>query len=729
MKYFTILVLLSSQILFSQNIIQGYVVDAETNTVLENANTIILETSEGTATDAFGYFEITTARQFPVTLLVSYIGYTPYQFTVSNDSTLLIELNPVPVMGAAVSVVGTRSRADRDVAVAFETLDIEQMERSGAHDLSDALRTVSSVVIDQAEAGIQTISIRGSNSNEVAVFLDGIRLNDANTGVANLAAIDQNDLSKVEVVKGGGTTLFGSGAFGGVLNLTTQAPDSTSFKFSRGLGLLDDENQDLSASLTGRLGIVGFGGRYSGKARRYYGRSLYTTLFQNVYAAIYPRAGVLNFKAYAMEDFLKYPTGDVLQSAKTRLTMGQYSGSIFTPGDWELFVGQRLWTWHDEFYTNLNRDIKDDNLSSRIGYHISSNKFDATLQLEYEDQHYEGDNVYSDTFTVINDFGELQRRTWGFSLVTRGISPIKNSSLQQIQWELGYRRDVNSTAHDQTITDETPFHNPEILSVIDTVIDEPVYSFKVGVQIVGGKNGSHYSAYLNQGRSKRLPTLNDYYLLNQLRTPNSSTPGLTPEALSTTEIGFEFGLTSFPGSPQIDELVLIGAVFTNQYSDKIAYKYPENSAPIPYNTELAKISGYEFGLKTSWWNNVFRLQTSYQKLNIDNPIIFPNKPKSRFTLHAEIGYKWIFLGYDQFNEGFQFIVHNGFIGQSYRGRESANLTMILRWKLWKLKTSLHYVIYNIYSDEPVLADAEIHALTPFEYFGVHREILSLKFEL
>jgi outer membrane receptor protein involved in Fe transport len=730
-----------TSVVFSQQIIKGTVTNSETGNPIENANVLVLGTMDGSATDANGVFQISTSLTPPFTLLVSHIGYSPRHTEVTSEKELVLQLVPTPVLGADVSVVGTRSRADRDVSISFESITEEEIERSGALDLSDALRTISSVVIDQAEGGVQTVSIRGSNPNEVSVFLDGIRLNDANTGVANLAAIDRNDLSKIEVVKGGGTTLFGPGAFGGVLNLTTQTPDSTSLKISRGMGMLDDENQDLSASAAGRLGPLAIGGRYSGKARRYYGRSLYTTIFQNLFTSLHLRPGVFNLKGYALEDFLKYPTGDVLQSAKTQMAMAHYSGSIIAPGDWDLFAGQRKWSWHDEFFTNLNRDIEDRSFTSRVGYHFTSAQFDATAQIEYENQDYTGDNRYSEEignsgfFFQTSDIGKLKRDIYSISLVTRGISYVQNAAIQQIQWELGTRWDNTTTIHDQTISDIT-YGTPEILSVIDSTYKEQEFSFKVGVQVKGRQKGMNYSAYINQGRSKRLPSLNDYYLLSQVLTQNrGDLPLLTTEALSSTEIGVEFGYDRILSSPQIDELVVSGAVFSNNFTDKIAYNYNvfddsgNQQPPIPFNTDLAKISGIELGFRTSWWQGSFRFQASYQKINLDNPIIFPNKPESRFTMHAEAGYKWLFLGYDQFREGTQFIVYNGFVGQSFQGRESANLTMILRWKLWKLKTSLHYVIYNLYSDEPVLADPEQHSITPFEYFGVHREILSLKIEL
>ena len=95
----------------------------------------------------------------------------------------------------------------------------------------------------------------------------------------------------------------------------------------------------------------------------------------------------------------------------------------------------------------------------------------------------------------------------------------------------------------------------------------------------------------------------------------------------------------------------------------------------------------------------------------------------------DLDYKWFFLGYDHLIDGKKFVVYNGFVGNTYQGQETANLTLILRKKIWKVKTSLHYVIHNLYSTEPVLANPDVHSITPFDFFDIHREIITLKFSL
>jgi iron complex outermembrane receptor protein len=69
--------------------------------------------------------------------------------------------------------------------------------------------------------GFATLSIRGSSSSQVQVFMDGVPLNDAYTGVADLADFSPDGLERIEVFRGFGPAVFGSSAIGGAVNLVT----------------------------------------------------------------------------------------------------------------------------------------------------------------------------------------------------------------------------------------------------------------------------------------------------------------------------------------------------------------------------------------------------------------------------------------------------------------------------------------------------------------------------
>ena len=97
--------------------------------------------------------------------------------------------------------------------------------------------------------------------------MDGVRLNDANTGVADLSTIDLNSLEQIQVIKGGNSSLFGSGAIGGVVNMESKTAEKNSVYLNTGVGQTYNDDMDLSLGATTVFGPAGLGGRYTAKAR------------------------------------------------------------------------------------------------------------------------------------------------------------------------------------------------------------------------------------------------------------------------------------------------------------------------------------------------------------------------------------------------------------------------------------------------------------------------------
>lgn len=273
-KHWFICFLLLASNLGASVIIQGTVVERGTKKPIVGANIVLVGTQWGTATNAQGVFALEVDVELPLTLKVSHIGYKTQEVTVTITGDITVQLVSTVIKGKKVEVVGIKPKYELDVASSVDLLDIKAIELQGARDLGSALRRVSSIKMDLSSSGKQTISIRGSNANDVAVYLDGVRLNDSNTGVADLSTIDLNSLEQVQVIKGGNSSLYGSGAIGGVLNLESKAATQNSVYFTRGQGLTFADDLDISYGATGVWGPIGVGGRYAGISRAYAGRSL-----------------------------------------------------------------------------------------------------------------------------------------------------------------------------------------------------------------------------------------------------------------------------------------------------------------------------------------------------------------------------------------------------------------------------------------------------------------------
>ena len=226
-KFISILFISFSWTIAQVHEISGKTVDQKDGSPIAGVNVIITGGEEGAASDIEGNFTFSTKQQFPFTLFISHIGYDPLTVTVKSDSFLLIKLTAAIIVGQEIDVMGVRRKVELDVASAVDRIDIEAIELQGARDIGSALRRVSSLQLTYANSGKQTISIRGSNATDVVVFLDGVRINDSNTGVADLSFIDLNSIEQIQVVKGGASSLFGSDAIGGVVNIESPFADIT----------------------------------------------------------------------------------------------------------------------------------------------------------------------------------------------------------------------------------------------------------------------------------------------------------------------------------------------------------------------------------------------------------------------------------------------------------------------------------------------------------------------
>ena len=97
----------------------------------------------------------------------------------------------------------------------------------GAHDLSAVIAGhAGTVVNDYGPIGAtKNVSLRGSTSDQVLVLLDGVRLNSGRISSVDLSTIPMDIIDRVEILRGEASTIYGSGAIGGVINIITKEPD------------------------------------------------------------------------------------------------------------------------------------------------------------------------------------------------------------------------------------------------------------------------------------------------------------------------------------------------------------------------------------------------------------------------------------------------------------------------------------------------------------------------
>ncbi|MBN2611899.1 MAG: TonB-dependent receptor [Bacteroidales bacterium] len=135
--------------------------------------------------------------------------------TISLEERL-IELGEVRVSSLRVN------RKVREVPVSMTVVNAHQYQCQSAMTLSNVLASEPCIAMGSDGAWATNIHIRGLNENRLVTLIDGHRVETANDLTASFSMIDVNDVERVEVIKGAQSSLYGTGAMGGIVNIITK---------------------------------------------------------------------------------------------------------------------------------------------------------------------------------------------------------------------------------------------------------------------------------------------------------------------------------------------------------------------------------------------------------------------------------------------------------------------------------------------------------------------------
>jgi iron complex outermembrane receptor protein len=141
------------------------------------------------------------------------------------------ESTPTAQSVGEVSVTATRAEREiLDTPGNVSVIDREQIDQSGAASLPDLLRRESGVSVTNITTNPTSFTVEargfnngGSAGSSVLVLVDGIRVNEADSGITDWALIDMDAVERVEVVRGSASALYGDNAVGAVINIITRA--------------------------------------------------------------------------------------------------------------------------------------------------------------------------------------------------------------------------------------------------------------------------------------------------------------------------------------------------------------------------------------------------------------------------------------------------------------------------------------------------------------------------
>ena len=168
---------------------------------------------------------------------------------------------PISTTLAPVAVTATRqSQPITDVLADITVIGPEEIARSGAQGLADLLQRQPGVEIVQngGPGAVSGVFLRGANSSQTLVLVDGLRLASSTSGMTALEAIPLDQIERIEIMRGPASSLYGADAIGGVIQVFTKKAEGDAFVPNAAAGFGTYDTTNVNAGLRGSLGPLRF---------------------------------------------------------------------------------------------------------------------------------------------------------------------------------------------------------------------------------------------------------------------------------------------------------------------------------------------------------------------------------------------------------------------------------------------------------------------------------------
>lgn len=221
---------------YKRNAISGHVFEYGTHEEIAYATIYVVEAGHGASAGDCGEFFIDNLEDGKYTLRVQCMGYSSKEVTVTLKNRELkhidVELNSTSVQLDDVVVTASRNAVRRcEAPVVVNILNQQLFEKTNSTDLAQSLNYQSGLRVENScqNCAFPQVRINGLEGPYSQVLINSRPVVSALSGVYALEQLPVNMIDRIEVVRGGGSALFGANAVGGTINIITTDPLDNSF--------------------------------------------------------------------------------------------------------------------------------------------------------------------------------------------------------------------------------------------------------------------------------------------------------------------------------------------------------------------------------------------------------------------------------------------------------------------------------------------------------------------
>jgi len=204
------------------NIIKGYVLDEESGNPIKNVD--FISTAENkliTKSNLDGYFYIELNSEYKI-ITLSHIGYKNKKIPVKELKNK-IYLEKDILYGDVVEITSSRKETRiSESPILTHIITSKELEATSALDFYQAIQMIIPNVMFSPDYHGTNLKIQGLDSEYVLILIDGDRIAGNTVGNIDFSKFNINEIDRIEILKGNASTLYGSNAIGGVINIITK---------------------------------------------------------------------------------------------------------------------------------------------------------------------------------------------------------------------------------------------------------------------------------------------------------------------------------------------------------------------------------------------------------------------------------------------------------------------------------------------------------------------------
>jgi len=359
-------------------IIEGIVTDVQTKESISGVNIIIEGTTLGTLTHINGRYSISGVPTGRYKVIASRIGYKPMMnrviVSMNEVSILNFELleTAIPIEGIIVTATKTEHSLG-DVPVSAVLITKEEIEAENIKTVQDALMYLPAVKINKScgswgDKG--KVEIQGLSANHTLILVDGQKWHGGHGEGVDLQSMPIEMIERIEVVKGPASSLYGSDAIGGVVNIITKfASEKPTISLSTALGSRKTQIHEAVGSFKkGKFGsFLSYTYRESDGVQPesdWYDEHILQVSFRYEFS---PQAK-LTLKSYYSTHKMKYELSDTTMQERIQERFALNSIYEWAPDELSKLNLRSSWFNYKHYTDNKSSDWDDNNYEIELNY-------------------------------------------------------------------------------------------------------------------------------------------------------------------------------------------------------------------------------------------------------------------------------------------------------------------------------------------------------------------------